>query len=505
MILMFEVYLFLPANTILIDMKRLCAFMLMLLFSVFCFAQQNDGIRVIGRIPDATDNRLYQMQVGAFKNFQNASNAFEKLKAASLNPSYEEYTGLTRVLIKGVKPHEIPSYIERIRRAGFSDVFIKIDPANMDHLAVSTEELPVSTEELPVSTVVLPVSTVALPVSTVALPVSTEELPVSNAALPSAVLQEIAYRSIKVGETKSLADLVTDKNVSLWKSSTPSTISVNSGGVITGLKIGHGYISINKTEYISVVVVPAEDFYIVSASQAAMLPQDSKTSRSSTKNLTEYQTEPTFRLAYRFANKGEKRGKSGKNGGIDILVRGPNYEWLWTTFQQGGWFYDLNGKKREMINGRQKDRWNGVELTVKPEFVYDKGNSSLQLKHILHNPGNKTVKGQRFGASADVMMHNNDRTSLKHTSYGAYMADSEPDPSLELMFVCESGDGINPVDTLWLGKWEGGSHLNYIYWDNRSVVRNADSAIGFSYRNIILEPGQTKEFIVRFTLARTED
>ena len=80
--------------------------MLMFLFSVFCFAQQNTGIRVIGRIPDATDNRLYQMQVGAFRLVQNATGAFEKLKAASLNPSYEKFGDFTRVLIKGINARE---------------------------------------------------------------------------------------------------------------------------------------------------------------------------------------------------------------------------------------------------------------------------------------------------------------------------------------------------------------------------------------------------------------
>jgi len=107
-------------------MKRSCILIYLLLVSVLCFAQENVGIRVIGRIPDATDSNLYQMQVGAFRLSQNASSAFEKLKAASLNPSYEEYKDLTRVLIKGVKAKDVPSYIERIRRAGFSEVFIKI-------------------------------------------------------------------------------------------------------------------------------------------------------------------------------------------------------------------------------------------------------------------------------------------------------------------------------------------------------------------------------------------
>jgi len=111
-------------------MRHLYVFILMCFLSAFCFAQQNVGIRVIGRIPDATDGRLYQMQVGAFRHVQNATSAFDKLKAASLNPSYEKYGDLTRVMIKGVNPRDVPSYIERIRRAGFSDVFIKLDSAN---------------------------------------------------------------------------------------------------------------------------------------------------------------------------------------------------------------------------------------------------------------------------------------------------------------------------------------------------------------------------------------
>jgi hypothetical protein len=102
----------------------------MFLFSVFCFAQQNAGIKVIGRIPDATDNRLYQMQVGAFRLVQNAASAFNKLRVASLNPSYEKYQDLTRVMIKGVSARDVPAYIEGIRRAGFSEVFIKLAPAN---------------------------------------------------------------------------------------------------------------------------------------------------------------------------------------------------------------------------------------------------------------------------------------------------------------------------------------------------------------------------------------
>jgi hypothetical protein len=375
-------------------MKRL--FILMLLLSELCFAQQNAGIRVTGRVPDAADGGLYQMQVGAFRLIQNAANAYEKLRSASLNPSYEQHLDLIRVMIKGVSADEVPAYIEKIRKAGFSEVFIKIDP--------------------------------------------------------------------------------------------------------DGLLIDHPPAAPPLT-----AVVPAEDFYILPESGMSTLPKDSKTIESFNMNSVEYLTEPTFRLAYGFMNKGESRGASGENGGLDILGRGPDYEWLWTTYYQGGWFYDLNGFNREMIDGYQKDPLNGVELTIKPEFIYNEGVPYLQLRHIVSNPGNYPVRGQKFGASADIMINKNDDAPLLHKPYGAYMADSETNPALELIFVCESGDGIDPVDTLWLGRYGDGLHMGNIYSDSRSDVRDADSAICFSYQNIDLGPGEEKEFVVRFTLVRMED
>ena len=447
-------------------MRRWYLLLINLLFiSASGFSQQNTGITVIGRMPQADDNRLYQLQVGSFKVTQNAERAFERLSNAALIPSYERYQDFTRVLVGGINVRELPFYLDKIKNAGFSEVLIKVDSSGS--------------------------------------PLA--NLPVSTAAQPQAALREIAYRSIKVGETKSLSDIVTGMRVESWMSSTPSAVSVDSNGNVTGRQIGNAYININETEYISVVVVPAENFFLVPASQVSLLPRDSRTSSSSSRNVSEYATETTFRLAYRFNNKGEHRGASGPNGGIDILGRVQNYEWLWTTYTQGGWFYDLNDVKREMINGYQKDSRNGVELTVKPEFVYNNGVPYLQLRHILRNTGNVAVAGQRFGASADVMIHRNDHASLLHKPYGAYMTDSPDNPSLELMFICEEEDGITPVDTLWLGSYSGGAHLNHIYDDSRSDVHYADSAIGFSYQNIDLAPGQVKEFIVRFTLARTED
>jgi hypothetical protein len=441
-------------------MYRFAVFMTLLFFSVMCFSQENKGFNIIGQVPSHENSKTYQIQVGAFKDIQNAEKAFALLSSASLNPVYDRHLDFTRVIVKGVRSRDVAACMYAIRILGFGEVWIKED---------------------------------------------TRILPTSTAALPAGSSAEIGFRTIKVGETKNIADLAGGKNIVQWTSSTPLSFVVNSNGDVTGISIGNGFVTINENEYISIAVVPAESFYVVPESQAALLPPESRTGSNSSTRLTEYKTEPTFRLAYRFNNKGENRGASGRNGGIDILARGKNYEWLWTTYGQGGWFYDLNGIKREMVNGYQKDTRTGIELTVKPEFVYDNDIPYLQLKHILRNTNNFEVTGQRFGASADVMIHNNDNASLLYKPYGAYMADSESNPTIELMFIGLSDSGISPVDTLWLGTWDDGSHLDYIYDDNRIDVVGYDTAIGFSYKNIGLLAWETKEFVVRFTLARKEN
>jgi hypothetical protein len=441
--------------------KRVLGLLISLLFfSALCFAQESTTFNIIGRIPSSESTKLYRIQVGAFKNIQNAERVFITLRNASLNPIYDNYLDFTRVMVTGISAKDVAACLDKIQILGFREIWIREDDTR---------------------------------------------LPTSTAVLPTASSTEIGFRTIKVGEIKNIADLAEDKNIVQWVSSTPSSFTVNSNGDVSGVNIGNGCVNINDDEYISIAVVPAERFYVVPESQAALLPSSSRAGNDSSEDLTEYRTEPTFRLAYRFNNKGENKGASGRNGGIDILARGENYEWLWTTYEQGGWFYDLNGIKREMVNGYQKDEDAGVELTVKPEFVYDDGVPYLQLKHILHNMNNFAVTGQQFGASADVMIHENDCASLLYKPYGAYMTDSESNPTIELMFIGVSGDGITPVETLWLGTYNGGAHLDHIYDDRRTDVIGYDTAIGFSYKNIDLNAGETKQFIVRFTLARREN
>ena len=444
-------------------MYRLFVFLIAIFVSTQGFAQQHD-FRVSGRIPNPNDSRLYEIQVGFFRDIRFAQNIYERLSNAQIYPAFINDEEYIRVVVTGIPAAEVPSYMERIRDSGIQAIFVRQQSA--------------------------------VPVPRI--------LPVSDTVLPASGLREIASKTIAVRETVNLTPLTAGRNVVSWTSSTPSIINTDANGNVTGTGIGSGYVLINNREYISITVVPGQDFFIVPDTMASLLPPESNAGNIETKNLEEYKTEPTFRLAYRFVNKDEQKGASRNNGGIDILGRGPNYEWLWTTYRQGGWIYDLNGIRSEMVDGFQKDP-NGVELKLQPEFVYDNGTPYLQIKHVLYNPNNYRLTGQKFGATADIMIHNNDRANLTYTPYGAYMANSEENPELELKLIALSGSGITPVDTLWLGIYAAGHHVNQIYNDSRENVTGYDSAIAFSYQNINLNPGEKKEFIIRFTLARNEN
>jgi len=108
-------------------MRRALFFCCFLFFAAFCFAQQNSGFRIIGKVPDAGDQRLYQIQVGAFLLCQNAEEAFEKLHGVALSPAYESFSGLIRVVINRLPARDVPSYFTTIQNAGFTEVIVRID------------------------------------------------------------------------------------------------------------------------------------------------------------------------------------------------------------------------------------------------------------------------------------------------------------------------------------------------------------------------------------------
>jgi rare lipoprotein A len=80
---------------------------------------------ILGGIPQAGNGKIYRIQVGAYRIPRNAVEAFEKLKAAGLNPAYERNDDLYRVVLAGLRSEEIPLIAEKIGNAGFAEAIIR--------------------------------------------------------------------------------------------------------------------------------------------------------------------------------------------------------------------------------------------------------------------------------------------------------------------------------------------------------------------------------------------
>jgi hypothetical protein len=293
---------------------------------------------------------------------------------------------------------------------------------------------------------------------------------------------------------------------------------------LRGLRLGNARIKItvgSRSATVIVAVAPGETYYALPAAQEVRIGEI--TTRSEWANwyvsnppadFADYRTEPTYRLAWNWRNPDQNYGASDEPCGIDILGYfvdpgdSARHQWVRTSFGFGGWFYDLNGSTSAMRDGVQAGA-NGVKLELVPSFVYDQGVPYIQIVHKLTNTGDAAVTGQKFGATMDAMLLNRDDATLSALPYGALMTNGYVSggityaPTIKLRLVCQNMTGVNDVSTLWFGEYNDGYHRNHIYDDQRrEITGDIDSALGFSYQNIDLAAGQTKEFTLRFTLAQ---
>jgi hypothetical protein len=329
--------------------------------------------------------------------------------------------------------------------------------------------------------------------------------------------------SVRVGGT------VTIKIPSPLSSSGPATFAVNSADtsiarinsstntdcIVQGLSIGTARITVTvggQSAIVFVSILPDQTgTYKLPSGQGKKLGTYSTWDNGLSNrpgdlpsDYANYTAEPTTQLAWNWRNKGGTHGASGEDCGIDFLAyyvdpaNSNKRGWVKTTYDFAGWHYDLNDKTNNMTNGVQTE--GNIRLELTPEFVYDNGVPYLQITHKLTNKGSSKVTNQKFGASADIMLYGNDSAPLKYMKYGALMTNATataPNPTIKFRLVCQNVQGVDNVSTLWMGSY--GGERNYVYVDKREDVTGIDSAMNFSYRNIDLNAGESKTFVVRFT------
>jgi rare lipoprotein A len=71
--------------------------------------------------------RVYRIQVGSYKVPRNAVEAFDRLSAVGLSPSWEPFEGYYRIVITGIKAEDIQQISEKLAAAGFKEAIARIE------------------------------------------------------------------------------------------------------------------------------------------------------------------------------------------------------------------------------------------------------------------------------------------------------------------------------------------------------------------------------------------
>ena len=86
---------------------------------------ETGSVRFHPPIPGIYTGKNYRVQVGAYKQSEYAIEAYEKLKKAGLNPSYEPYGDYCRVVVAGLKQEELKAVADKLIIAGYREVLLR--------------------------------------------------------------------------------------------------------------------------------------------------------------------------------------------------------------------------------------------------------------------------------------------------------------------------------------------------------------------------------------------
>ena len=117
------------------------------IFLMICNVSFAQSIKVIGNIPKTDTEKLYQLQVGAYRLAVNVNKASDILTKNGLVSQCEKAGNLIRVFVV-VKAAEVRSVIELLDKAGFKEVVIReyAGPATTE--TKKSEDIPPVEEEL---------------------------------------------------------------------------------------------------------------------------------------------------------------------------------------------------------------------------------------------------------------------------------------------------------------------------------------------------------------------
>jgi hypothetical protein len=81
--------------------------------------------KIVPKMPDSKNGRVYRVQVGAFASTAFAQSYFDRLKAAGFSPAFERHGELYRVVVAGVKAADMAQVAQRLGAAGFKEAWVR--------------------------------------------------------------------------------------------------------------------------------------------------------------------------------------------------------------------------------------------------------------------------------------------------------------------------------------------------------------------------------------------
>jgi rare lipoprotein A len=72
-----------------------------------------------------TQIKTYRIQVGSYRQTQNALNTIKKLQQSGFSPAYERWNEVYRVVVAGVPAEDLEATIVQLKNAGFTDLLIR--------------------------------------------------------------------------------------------------------------------------------------------------------------------------------------------------------------------------------------------------------------------------------------------------------------------------------------------------------------------------------------------
>ena len=80
---------------------------------------------IIPDLPPAGDEKRYILQVGAYGNGGSAEYQLFNLENAGITAEMEPYGAIVRIIINGVYAEEIPGLLEKLYKAGITEIWIR--------------------------------------------------------------------------------------------------------------------------------------------------------------------------------------------------------------------------------------------------------------------------------------------------------------------------------------------------------------------------------------------